>query len=88
MGNCNFKSDNFDDSSCNFGLIIYPLFSHQQIPLQVPLHNRQGWIWKGVEGGEEEVRDVLRDEGDVQGEDSQQEECQLRHEREEATLTA
>ena len=81
MGNCHFQTD-FDAENITGKLYsIMNCLSRQQVIVPIHLLHRQGRVRKGVEGQPEEDQARVRHEGDEQGQDTHQAQCQISHER-------
>lgn len=56
--------------------------------VQVPVRNRPRRVREGVEGGEDKGEEALRDEGNAEGENYSEAQCEFRYERKEISLSA
>ena len=70
--------------------ILFVFYVHSGIKGQlcVPLLYRQGWFRQGMASREKKSQEVLRDEGDEQGENYNKAQCQVCHQRKANSGTA
>ena len=63
------------------GMLSFCFFSGIESEFRLPLLHLKGWLRKGVASLAEEGEAVLRDEGDVEGANHHETQCEVSHQR-------